>query len=188
MASLTSCLQEVGPNSSGDVSWLCRQDTGPWALPAVHPAALDHGAASVLWHSDEEPRAQRAALTFSCIARTHGSAFCLRFSVRALNGHCVWPRGSGSFLCFQTDTVGTEQESRLQTVKERRRSRRKPAIESKYWQPVWERWFKLFIPSLSFIKLLFNTRSCFGLFSHGVTYCWKPLAPGLQVTTTLIIV
>lgn len=60
---LSLFLQEVGPNSSGDVRGLCQQDTGSRTSPPIHPSALDDGAASVLRHGDEEPGAQRAALT-----------------------------------------------------------------------------------------------------------------------------
>lgn len=56
-------LQKVGQNSSGDVRRLCQQKPGAWTVSPFHPTTLDHGASSILRHSDEEPGAQRAALT-----------------------------------------------------------------------------------------------------------------------------
>lgn len=83
-------LQEVGPNSSWDVRGLCQQETGAWTPPPIHPTTLDYGAASILWHSDEEPGAQWAALTSHPGGHTFCViAFCLRFSVRTLNEQSV---------------------------------------------------------------------------------------------------
>lgn len=55
--------KEVGSNTERDVGGLCQHGSRPRSLPALHTAALDHGAASVLRHSDKESGATRAALT-----------------------------------------------------------------------------------------------------------------------------
>lgn len=64
--SLSASFQEVGPNTAGDVGGI-RQQGPPRSrlVPALHAAALDHGAASVVRHGHEEPAARRAALALS---------------------------------------------------------------------------------------------------------------------------
>lgn len=53
--SLACSHQEAGPNSPGNVDERRQHFAGARTVPAVHPAALDHGAAAVVRHGDEEP-------------------------------------------------------------------------------------------------------------------------------------
>lgn len=113
---LSLSLQEVGPNTSGDVRGLRQQDTGAWTFPPIHPTALDYGAASILWHSDEEPAAQRAALTSHPVGCIYLMPVPFVFGSQRepwTNSRCYgWTRWS--LLCLKTAVLNpkTSQETR----------------------------------------------------------------------------